>query len=42
MTVAVKKDTCEYCSGSGYFQLLLGGTETCPCCHGTGKSKDER
>jgi hypothetical protein len=28
---------CEYCSGDGYFQLLLGGTETCKCCEGTGK-----
>ncbi|WP_165967281.1 YuiA family protein [Jeotgalibacillus sp. S-D1] len=28
---------CEYCSGQGYFQLRLGGSETCPCCGGTGK-----
>ncbi|WP_425454713.1 YuiA family protein [Falsibacillus pallidus] len=31
----VKK--CDYCSGKGYFQLVLGGSETCPCCGGTGK-----
>ena len=30
---------CEYCSGYGYFQLLLGGSETCKCCGGTGKQK---
>ncbi|MCU9612813.1 YuiA family protein [Caldibacillus lycopersici] len=29
-------DSCEYCQGEGYFQLLLGGSETCPCCNGTG------
>ncbi|MET3699468.1 YuiA family protein [Bacillus oleivorans] len=31
---------CDYCSGKGYFQLLLGGSETCPCCSGTGKKKE--
>ncbi|MDP4085655.1 MAG: YuiA family protein [Bacillota bacterium] len=31
---------CEYCSGDGYFQLLLGGSETCSCCGGTGKRKE--
>jgi RecJ-like exonuclease len=31
---------CMYCSGKGYFQLLLGGSETCSCCGGTGKKKD--
>ncbi|WAA09960.1 YuiA family protein [Fervidibacillus albus] len=28
---------CEYCQGNGYIQLLLGGSETCPNCKGTGK-----
>ncbi|WP_176483822.1 MULTISPECIES: YuiA family protein [Bacillus] len=28
---------CPYCSGKGYFQLLLGGSETCNCCGGSGK-----
>ncbi|WP_180994092.1 YuiA family protein [Bacillus sp. Marseille-P3661] len=28
---------CMYCTGQGYFQLLLGGSETCPNCEGTGK-----
>ncbi|MCK6163480.1 YuiA family protein [Bacillus pumilus] len=32
-----KKTTCLYCSGKGYFQLLLGGSETCEECKGTGK-----
>ncbi|WP_162200598.1 YuiA family protein [Mesobacillus campisalis] len=30
---------CPYCSGKGYFQLLLGGSETCSCCGGSGKEK---
>ncbi|MCW1835382.1 MULTISPECIES: YuiA family protein [Bacillus] len=32
-----KKATCQYCSGKGYFQLLLGGSETCEECKGTGE-----
>ncbi|WP_172797570.1 YuiA family protein [Bacillus sp. FJAT-27445] len=31
---------CMYCEGNGYFQLLLGGSETCTCCSGSGKKKD--
>ncbi|SEM61588.1 hypothetical protein SAMN05192533_10481 [Mesobacillus persicus] len=31
---------CAYCSGKGYNQLLLGGSETCYCCEGTGKEKE--
>ncbi|WP_047150520.1 YuiA family protein [Aneurinibacillus tyrosinisolvens] len=30
---------CEYCQGAGYFQLVTGGTETCPRCEGAGESK---
>lgn len=30
---------CPYCNGKGYFQLLLGGSETCNCCSGSGKEK---
>ncbi|EIM10672.1 hypothetical protein UY9_11007 [Bacillus atrophaeus C89] len=30
--------TCSLCSGKGYIQLLLGGSETCPSCGGTGKA----
>ncbi|WP_251549968.1 YuiA family protein [Neobacillus muris] len=42
MTVkAVETKPCEYCLGAGYFQLLLGGSETCSSCEGTGKKKDE-
>ncbi|MBD1380838.1 YuiA family protein [Metabacillus arenae] len=33
----IEKKECPYCSGKGYFQLLLGGSETCDNCHGTGK-----
>lgn len=28
---------CPYCNGIGYFQLLLGGSETCENCDGSGK-----
>jgi DnaJ-class molecular chaperone len=34
-------NSCPYCSGNGYFQLVLGGSETCPSCGGSGKKKDE-
>ncbi|WP_164985144.1 YuiA family protein [Ammoniphilus sp. CFH 90114] len=30
---------CPYCVGVGYFQLVLGGSETCPSCLGTGNEK---
>ncbi|MDT8858620.1 YuiA family protein [Alkalihalobacillus sp. MEB130] len=30
-------DQCPYCKGTGYFQLLLGGSETCNQCDGDGK-----
>ncbi|MFC4618375.1 YuiA family protein [Camelliibacillus cellulosilyticus] len=33
-----KKPSCPYCKGKGYFQLLLGGSETCDHCSGTGKA----
>ncbi len=32
---------CPYCGGKGYFQLLLGGSETCECCNGTGVTSTE-
>ena len=28
---------CPYCKGEGYFQLRLGGSETCTCCSGSGR-----
>lgn len=31
---------CDYCSGAGYFQLVLGGSETCSCCGGTGQKAE--
>ncbi|MBT2736811.1 YuiA family protein [Neobacillus sp. C211] len=41
MTVkSLDSTTCDYCSGKGYFQLVLGGSETCTCCNGTGKKKE--
>jgi len=41
MTVKIvdTKD-CDYCDGVGYFQLILGGSETCSGCGGTGKKKE--
>ncbi|MFC0612617.1 YuiA family protein [Scopulibacillus daqui] len=33
-----EKNNCPYCKGKGYFQLLLGGSETCSHCCGTGKA----
>jgi DnaJ-class molecular chaperone len=30
--------SCSYCEGDGYFQLITGGTETCPSCGGDGTS----
>ncbi|MEK5390346.1 MULTISPECIES: YuiA family protein [Heyndrickxia] len=39
-TSAPDTNNCTYCSGKGYFQLLLGGSETCPCCSGTGKKNN--
>ncbi|MGA8941264.1 MAG: YuiA family protein [Thermoactinomyces sp.] len=38
-TVSEKK--CDYCNGQGYVQLLLGGTENCYACGGTGKEKKQ-
>lgn len=32
-----KLKQCPYCKGEGYFQLRLGGSETCTCCSGSGK-----
>ncbi|WP_342543183.1 YuiA family protein [Paenisporosarcina sp. FSL H8-0542] len=35
----VKANQCPYCKGNGYFQLRLGGSETCSCCAGSGRKK---
>jgi DnaJ-class molecular chaperone len=32
-----ENNPCPYCSGNGYIQLLLGGSETCAGCKGSGK-----
>ncbi|WP_179298878.1 YuiA family protein [Evansella halocellulosilytica] len=34
----LKSNDCPYCTGKGYFQLLLGGSETCDHCQGSGKN----
>ncbi|MDQ0257652.1 DnaJ-class molecular chaperone [Evansella vedderi] len=33
----LKSGDCPYCIGKGYFQLLLGGSETCNSCNGSGR-----
>ncbi|BCU80926.1 hypothetical protein JIR001_07090 [Polycladomyces abyssicola] len=40
-TTLEREDTCLYCGGDGYYQLLLGGSETCESCGGTGKKTQE-
>ncbi|WP_183187503.1 YuiA family protein [Brevibacillus panacihumi] len=35
------QEKCPYCKGEGYFHLLLGGTESCPGCEGTGAHAQE-
>ncbi|MCA1027788.1 YuiA family protein [Cytobacillus sp. FSL W7-1323] len=37
MAVKNESKVCIYCAGQGYFQLILGGSETCACCGGSGK-----
>ncbi|HZG13441.1 MAG TPA: YuiA family protein [Candidatus Bathyarchaeia archaeon] len=38
----MKQETqCPYCKGEGYFQVILGGTENCPSCEGTGNHQEE-
>jgi DnaJ-class molecular chaperone len=32
---------CLYCGGTGYYQLVLGGTDTCAHCNGTGKQPEQ-
>ncbi|QKG83790.1 hypothetical protein GXN76_04395 [Kroppenstedtia pulmonis] len=32
----IRTKPCPYCNGNGYNQLLLGGSETCVCCKGSG------
>ncbi|WP_177169770.1 YuiA family protein [Salisediminibacterium halotolerans] len=38
----VKQGECPYCKGKGYHQPLLGGTETCYQCAGSGSDKTEK
>ncbi|GAB6933850.1 YuiA family protein [Calditerricola satsumensis] len=33
--------TCAFCQGNGYVHLLLGGTERCHMCGGTGQLEEE-
>jgi DnaJ-class molecular chaperone len=35
----VHSSSCSYCEGAGYVDLLLGGSETCYACEGTGKEE---
>lgn len=38
----LKPTDCPYCTGKGYFQLPLGGSETCDNCHGSGQKRTKR
>lgn len=33
---------CSYCGGQGYQDVLIGGSETCPACEGTGKGVEKK
>ncbi|WP_176560268.1 YuiA family protein [Brevibacillus dissolubilis] len=35
------QESCPYCKGAGYFQLIVGGTEDCPACEGQGRTDHE-
>ncbi|MFC0559510.1 YuiA family protein [Halalkalibacter alkalisediminis] len=37
-----KAEHCPYCEGTGYFQLLLGGSETCNQCKGNGQDHQSK
>ncbi|ARK31907.1 YuiA family protein [Halalkalibacter krulwichiae] len=37
-----KEEHCPYCHGTGYFQLLLGGSETCYQCEGKGQEQPSK
>ncbi|KPD00613.1 YuiA family protein [Geobacillus thermocatenulatus] len=41
MTKTWTMNDCPYCEGHGYVQLLLGGSETCYSCQGTGSDGEE-
>lgn len=34
-------NSCMYCNGNGYILVLLGGSETCYACKGSGKKDKE-
>ncbi len=40
--MVVSEQKCEYCNGQGYVHLLLGGSESCYACRGTGKTKSKK
>ena len=38
----VKLDhSCSFCEGQGYHDIMVGGSETCPVCEGTGEEEKE-
>lgn len=37
MNEKINQETCVYCEGNGYFQLVTGGSTTCPSCSGQGR-----
>ena len=32
---------CIYCEGQGFYDVIVGGSETCPACEGTGIDEKE-
>ncbi|EZP75462.1 hypothetical protein H839_15217 [Parageobacillus genomosp. 1] len=37
-----EQTACPYCDGHGYVQLLLGGSEICYACLGTGSKQEKQ
>ncbi|MEZ2657307.1 YuiA family protein [Aneurinibacillus aneurinilyticus] len=36
MNERIMWETCVYCEGNGYFQVITGGSTTCLACEGEG------
>ncbi|WP_339061251.1 YuiA family protein [Tepidibacillus marianensis] len=32
---------CGFCEGQGYHDIMVGGSETCPACEGSGTEEKE-
>ena len=37
-----QQHSCNVCEGHGYYEnVIVGGSETCPACEGTGNDEEE-